>query len=172
LQQDRNRMVNRIGRLLETANFKLGSVVSDIVGKTGWLILNAIAQGQTDPEQLAAQAQGSLRGKKAELAEALRGYSSEHFRWRLRELLEDVSRLDRKVNNIDGRLRERMQPHQDRIRRLRTIPGVEGDRRLDSDCRTRDRYESVSDRRACSELGGVVSGQLRKCRQAAIRTHP
>jgi transposase len=124
LQQDRNRVINRIGRLLETANIKLGSVASDIVGKTGWLILNAIAHGEKDPKQLAERAQGSLQGKKAELEEDLRGYTSEHFRWQLCELLEDVSRLDRKVNNIDNRLRQKMEPHQDLIRRLCTVPGV------------------------------------------------
>jgi transposase len=124
LQQDRNRVINRIGRLLETANIKLGSVASDIVGKTGWLILNAIANGEKDPQQLAERAQGSLQGKKVELAEALRGYTSEHFRWQLSELLEDVSRLDHKVNDIDSRLRQKMEPHQDLIRRLCTIPGV------------------------------------------------
>ena len=52
MQQDRNRVINRIGRLLETANFKLGSVASNIVGKTGWLILNAIANGETDRKAL------------------------------------------------------------------------------------------------------------------------
>ena len=80
MQGDRNRVINRIGRLLETGNFKLGSVASNIVGKTGWLILNAIAKGETDPHQLAERAQGKLQLKKTELAEALRGSSSEHFR--------------------------------------------------------------------------------------------
>jgi transposase len=59
MQGDRNRVINRIGRLRETPNFKLGSLASNIVGKTGWLILNAIAKGETDPEQLAARAKGS-----------------------------------------------------------------------------------------------------------------
>jgi transposase len=125
MQGDRNRVINRIGRLLETANFKLGSVASNIVGKTGWLILNAIAKGETDPKQLAAQAQGSLQLKKAELAESLRGYSSEHFRWLLKQLIEELSRLDNKLNEIDSRLRKRMHVHQDVVRRLCTIPGVQ-----------------------------------------------
>ena len=125
MQGDRNRVINRIGRLLETANFKLGSVASDIVGKTGWLILNAIARGETDPEQLAARAQGSLQLKKAELAEALRGYSSDHFRWLLKQLIEELSRLDTKLNEIDSRLRKQMHPYQDLVRRLCTIPGVQ-----------------------------------------------
>lgn len=125
LQQDRNRLINRIGRLLETANFKLSSVATNILGKTGWLILNAIARGETDPEQLASLAQGRLQSKKAELAEAMRGYTSEHFRWLLKELLEEITTLDAKLNALEERIRERMRPHQDLIRRLSTIPGVQ-----------------------------------------------
>ena len=125
MQGDRNRVINRIGRLLETANFKLGSVASNIVGKTGWLILNAIAKGETDPEQLAARAQGSLQLKKAELAEALRGYSSDHFRWLLKQLIEELSRLDNKLNELDSRLRKQMHRYEDLVRRLCTIPGVQ-----------------------------------------------
>ncbi len=124
VQGDRNRVINRIGRLLETRNFKLGSVASNIVGKTGWLILNAICQGQTDPDALADFAQGSLQLKKAELAEALRGYSSEHFRWLLRQLTDELSRLDTKLNELDTRIRDRMRPYEDLVRRLSTIPGV------------------------------------------------
>ena len=118
MQSDRNRAINRIGRLLETANFKLGSVVSNLVGKTGWLILNAIADGETDPQWLADRAQGSLQYKKLELAQALRGYASEHFRWLLRQLLDELSRLDKKVNELDQRIGERMKPYADLIRRL------------------------------------------------------
>ncbi len=125
IQGDRNRTINRIDRLLETANIKLGSVVSDLIGKTGWLILNAIADGDTDPKWLAEKAQGSLRHKKAELAKAVRGYASEHFRWLLRQLLDELSRLDTKLNDIDERLVQRMKPHADLIRRLCTLPGVQ-----------------------------------------------
>jgi hypothetical protein len=64
MQGDRNRVINRIARLLESANFKLGSVASNIVGKTGWLILNAIARGETNPDKPAERAQGSLQLKK------------------------------------------------------------------------------------------------------------
>ena len=124
MQGDRNRVINRIGRLLETANFKLGSVVSNIVGKTGWLILKAIAHGETDPQWLAEQAQGSLQLKKVELAQALHGHATDHFRWLLRQFLEELSHLDRKLDEWDARIRERMQPHTDLVRRLSTIPGV------------------------------------------------
>jgi hypothetical protein len=49
------------------------------------------------------------------LAEALHGYSSEHFRWLLKQLIDELARLDRKLNEIDVRIREQMQPHQDLV---------------------------------------------------------
>ena len=113
VQADRNRIINRIGRLLETANIKLGSVVSDIVGKSGWSILNALASGDTDPEWLAGLAHGSLKGKRSELTAALRGCVNDHFRWLLRELLDDLARLDRKLTDVETMIREYMRPHED-----------------------------------------------------------
>ena len=124
LQQDRNRVINRIGRLLETANVKLGSVATDIVGKTGRAILKAILAGNHQPERLADLAKGSLREKKTELALALDGRYHEHFRWLLQELVEELERLDRKLESLDQRLTEKMAEHEDLVRRLSTIPGV------------------------------------------------
>jgi transposase len=125
LQGDRNRLINRINRLLETANLKLSSVVSDVVGKTGWLILNAIAKGNTEPEDLVKLAQGSLKGKREELAAALQGFIRPDFQWLLGEALQDLSHLDEQLNQTDARIRERMVAQADAIRRLCTIPGVQ-----------------------------------------------
>ncbi len=125
LQGDRNRVINRISRLLETANVKLASVVSDITGKTGTLILEQIAHGRTDPERLVLLAQGSLKNKKPELALALHGFYSEHFRWLLEAALEELAHLNRKLLDTDRRIGEYLQPHMELIRRLCTIPGVE-----------------------------------------------
>jgi transposase len=71
LQGERNRVINRIRRLLETANIKLGSVVSDITGKTARLILGEITRGHCQPEELAKLAQASLKNKRAELIGSL-----------------------------------------------------------------------------------------------------
>lgn len=124
LQQDRNRVINRIGRLLETANCKLGSVASDIVGRTGKAILRAIAHGETGAERLSDFAFGTLQNKKEALVRALQGRYTEHFRWLLKELLEELSRLDDNINRIDQRLSAHCAPYSDVIRRLCTIPTV------------------------------------------------
>ena len=83
VQQDRNRTINRIGRLLETVNIKLGSVASNIVGKSGRAILDLLAAGCTDAERMADKALGQLRAKMPELILALDGRTDAHFRWML-----------------------------------------------------------------------------------------
>jgi len=64
---------SRIQKLLEDANLKLGSVLSNVLGKSGRAILEALIDGQSDPEKLADLAQGTARKKRAELIEALHG---------------------------------------------------------------------------------------------------
>ena len=125
LQADRNRVINRIARLLETANVKLSSVASNIVGKSGRVILHAIANGRTQPEWLAERALGHLRDKIPQLVLALDGRYSDHFRWLLRELLSELEWLDARVAELDWRISTYMEPHADLVRRLCTIPGVD-----------------------------------------------
>lgn len=125
VQGDRNRVINRITRLLETVNIKVASVVSDITGKTGRLILQQLAAGRPAPEQLASLAQGTLKNKKPVLIASLNGFYSEHFRWLLKEALDELARADRKLFELDCRIGEYVKPHVDLIRRLCTVPGVE-----------------------------------------------
>jgi len=70
----------RIQKTLEDANLKLGSVLSNILGKSGRAILGALIAGERDPERLADLAQGNARKKRAELVEALHGRISTHHR--------------------------------------------------------------------------------------------
>lgn len=126
VQQDRNRVINRIHRLLETANIKLACVISNIVGKTGRSILDALATATlVKPESFAALATHKrLKSRQEELRKALRCERSDHFRFLLSELLSELDRLDAKVAMLEGRIAERMQPHQELLRRLCEIPGV------------------------------------------------
>jgi transposase len=125
VQHDRNRVINRIGSLLETVNIKLGAVATQIVGKSARAMLRRLAEGAARPEQLAELAMTSLRSRKAELVLALDGRPDEHFRWMLKGLLRKLDDLDAEVAAIDARLSEQMLPHEEQIRRLDTIPGVD-----------------------------------------------
>jgi transposase len=125
LQQDRNRVINRIARWLEMANIKLGSVVSDLTGKTSTLILHELCYRGADASQLVKLAQGSLKHKQDELAESLNGFADDHFRWLLKDTLHELETLDRKVLQLDRRIADRLRPYQDLVLRLCTIPGID-----------------------------------------------
>ncbi len=92
----------RIQKVLEDANLKLGSVLSDVLGKSGRAMgksgramLDAIVAGETEPVRLAALALGTARNKSAELREALRGRITEHQRALLRLHLQVIDALQR-----------------------------------------------------------------------------
>jgi transposase len=125
VQQDRNRVINRIGRLLETVNIKLSSVATHIAGKSGRAMLAALATGVRRPEVLADKALGHLRSKIPNLILALDGRPDAHFQWMLSDLLRKLEWLDAELANLDARLCEQMAEHAELIERLSTIPGVE-----------------------------------------------
>lgn len=124
LTNERNRVHNRIAKILEDANVKLGSVASDILGVSGRRIIQAIIDGQDHPDWLADKACGTLRGKRPQLRLALKGRITEHHRYMLRELLEDLDRVEDKIASIHTQIAERMTPYQAALDRLMTIPGL------------------------------------------------
>ena len=127
LQQDRNRVSNRIHRLLELQNIKLSSVLTKLTTATARSILEGLATATTmKPEALALLATHKrVRDKRDQLRKALRCTLTDHFRFLLRELLEELDRLTGKMKLLESRIAERMQPHGDLIERLCEMPGVE-----------------------------------------------
>jgi len=127
LAQDRNRVSNRIHRLLELQNIKLSSVLGKVTGATSRSILEGLATEMTmKPEKLALLAvHKRVRDKREQLAKALRCQPTDHFRFLLRELLEELDRLTGKIQLLETRIEERMRPCQELIERLCAIPGVE-----------------------------------------------
>jgi transposase len=120
-----NRVHNRIGKVLEDANIKLGSVASDILGVTGRMIIRRIADGHEHPDWLADRALSHLRQKREQLRLALRGRITDHHRYMLRELLDDLEGVERKIERVEAEIVRRMEPYQAEIARLSTIPGVD-----------------------------------------------
>jgi transposase len=96
---------NRIQKVLEDANIKLGSVASDVLGVSGRHMLHALVEGQQDPEQLAALAQGRLREKRAELQLALEGHITDHHRFQLKFLLEFVQFGEKQLSQLEAEIR-------------------------------------------------------------------
>ncbi len=115
---------SRIQKILEDANLKLGSVLSNVLGKSGRAILQALIAGETNPERLADLAEGTARKKRAELIEALHGRIREHHRGLLKVHLELVAALEQALADIDATVGKTLAPIRDSARLLTTLPGV------------------------------------------------
>jgi transposase len=96
---------NRIQKVLEDANIKLGSVASDVLGVSGRHMLHAMVEGQQDPKQLAELAQGRLREKLGDLQLALEGQITDHHRFQLKFLLEFVQFGERRLSQLEDEIR-------------------------------------------------------------------
>jgi transposase len=124
LIRDRVKAANRVHKLLETANIKLGNVVTDVLGVSGRAMLNALVHGDTDAERLATLAKGSLIPKVKQLAEALCGRFTAHHAFLLDQLLTQLDQLAALVAVCDARILEVAKPFEAHIQRLQTIVGV------------------------------------------------
>jgi transposase len=122
--QDRARTVNRLQKVLEQANIKLASVVSDISGVSAQAMLRQLAVGNTDAEALAQLARGQLRDKTAELERALAGRVRPIHQFMLADALAQLDSYDARLARIEQEIDTYMNPFEDVLARLDTIPGV------------------------------------------------
>lgn len=124
LIEERAREINRIQKVLEGANIKLSSVATNVLGKSGRAMIEALINGETDPDVLSELAQRRLKRKKEELKKALKGLIGPHQRLMLKTQLEHIDHLDALIEELDAEIKERMRPFEDDLERLDTIPGV------------------------------------------------
>lgn len=108
LVRERARLVNRVQKLLEGANIKLASVATDIMGKSGRAMLEAIVGGETNAALLAELAKGRLRTKRAELEQALTGRVRPHQRFLLAHQLSHIDFLDEQIEALSQEIEQQM----------------------------------------------------------------
>ncbi|CAI8874855.1 transposase [Brevibacillus sp. IT-7CA2] len=122
--EERARQHNRIQKVLEGANIKLSSVVSDILGVSSRDMLHAIADGEEDPEKLASFARRTMKRKKDELELALQGYVNPHQRLMIKTILTHIEFLNEQLEKLDREVSQRVISFQEDVERLDSIPGI------------------------------------------------
>jgi transposase len=115
---------NRIEKILEDANIKIASAISDTLGRSGRAILDSIVAGETDPEKLVARCSGRLKASRKSLVEALRGRITDHHRFLLKLHLTQVDQLRQGMRDLEARMGNALQPFRHHVENLTTIPGV------------------------------------------------
>jgi transposase len=114
----------RIQKVLESANIKVASVLSDVLGRSGRAMLEALIAGESDPERLADLAQGSARKKRAELIDALHGHVTAHHRTLLKLHLNVIATLESALRDVDASVGKALAPISSAVDLLKTMPGV------------------------------------------------
>jgi transposase len=126
LTRNRVQLQNRWEALLEEAHIKLSSLVSDLLGASARRMLEAVADGETNRETLAALADPGLRATQEQLQDAL-GVCQELnpiYRKLIRMALDEVASIDKRIDQLNQEMANLLRPHEDQVKRLAEVPGL------------------------------------------------
>ncbi len=116
---------NRIQKVLEDANIKLGSVLSDVFGVSGQRMLHALVEKPSvTVEEVTALAHWRLQPKIEELRKALEGRITAHHRFMIELSLDHMQYIEKQILRLDGEIGRHLGPYQKQVELLQTIPGI------------------------------------------------
>jgi len=129
LVREQTALANRIQKLIESGNIKLGQVVSDALGVSGKQMLRALAAGEQDAKKMSHLARRRMKRKQPELERALAGRLTQAQRWVLRELLDQYEQVEAAITRVEEKIREEIESAEDpfvgeAVGLLDTIPGI------------------------------------------------
>ena len=116
---------NRVQKILEDANVKIGNVLTDVFGMSGQAMLEALLENKLKPEEMADLAQGRLRPKIPQIIEALEGHSmNDHHRLLLRQILKHMAFIEDMVSELDKKIGEKLRPYEKQVELACSVPGI------------------------------------------------
>ena len=122
--RERTRETQRLHNLLEDTGIKLTSVASDMLGKSGRAMLEALIAGERNPHVLAELALGRLRSKQPALLEALTGHFTHHHAFLARAMLDRIDEATTMQARLNTAIDAHLHPFHQHIQLLATIPGI------------------------------------------------
>jgi transposase len=122
LVQERAQEINRLQKVLETANIKLAAVATDVLGKSGRDMLNCVIAGERDAEALAELARGRLRAKLPDLRLALEGRVEPHHQFLLQQILAHTDFLEQSIDAVQHEIDKRLVPYQEAVTLIQSLP--------------------------------------------------
>jgi transposase len=114
----------RVQKTLEDANIKLDSVLSDLMGRSGRAMIEALIAGETNPAKLASLANRHVKASQEELREALRGRVTKNHRFLLRLHLNQIDALDAAVATVDAQVESILGPFRTAVELVMSVPGI------------------------------------------------
>lgn len=124
LVQERAQQVNRLQKVLEGANIKLASVATDVLGKSGRLMIEALAGGEQEAQALADLARGRLRAKLPDLRRALEGRVQPQHRFLLTRILAHIDFLEESLTQVQQEMEQYLCPFEEALTLVQSLPGM------------------------------------------------
>lgn len=115
---------NRIIKILEDANIKLSSVLTNVDGSTGTKVLTDLISGITDPKLLSKHYHGKMKASKLEMIEALNGKLTAHHQFMLKTIKRSMTDKEALIEELNQQIEVATKAYQVDIENLQTIPGV------------------------------------------------
>jgi transposase len=125
LVQERAQEVNRLQKVLEGANIKLAAVATDVLGKSGRQMVEALIGGVQDAEALAALARGRLRAKLPALRQALDGRVQPHHRFLLERILAHIDFIEESIEQVQQEIEQRLRPFEEAVKLVESILAIQ-----------------------------------------------
>jgi transposase len=116
---------NRIIRVLEDANIKLSSVVSDTSGVTASYLIKGLIEGRKDLGNLIAECyHRKLQASPEQIKEAITGRLTAHHAFILKSMQKHIASVEEQIAEIDVEIEKYIKDFEKEIELLQTIPGV------------------------------------------------
>lgn len=115
---------NRIIKILEDANIKLSSVLSNVDGTVGSKIINDLIAGVSDPLQLLRHYHGKMKASKEEVKKALEGRVTKHHQFMLKIIRQSIDDKEKLITKIEEQIDEAAKQYSVDMENLQTIPGI------------------------------------------------
>jgi len=152
---------NRVQKILEDANVKLGNVLTDVFGVSGVLMLDKLLEGKATPEEIAELAQKKARKKIPQIRASLQGHRMNALHRRLIDMsLDHMAFLEDQITKLDAEIVRHIQtcglekPYQ----LLQTIPGVKEEAAASLLAEFGPDMQVFGSEKKCSAWAGVAPG--------------
>lgn len=157
LVEDLSRVKNRVQKILEDGNIKWATIASDVFGKSGLQILNALAEGETNAEKLAALVTTKIK-RKDEAKKALTNCFNKQHVYLIRELMDQYHYLNGKITAAENELFDLSRPYHHLVDKLKEIPGFSDVLAIGVIAEATDQMDHFQDERKFAAWAGVASG--------------
>ena len=157
LTDDLARVKNRVQKILEDGNIKIGSVVSDVFGVAGVKVLRLLADGVTQADTLAAAVTTKIK-RKGEIKKSLSNCFSANHCFLIKELMQQYDDLKARILEADCRLAKDMTPYAHLIDELRKIPGIDTTLAVGIIAEATNDVSNFADERKFAAWAGVAAG--------------